>query len=255
MDKRETNIKEYYAVDLLHIVKSLWHRAWAIALSGILVAVIGFLASSFVIAPKYSSSILLYVNNSSFSLGNTSFSISSSEITAAQSLVKTYSVLLNNRTTLERIIEKTNVPYTYKELSKMITAAPSNETEIMCVTVTTEDPYEAARIANCIAEVLPIRISEIIDGASMEVVDSAVPELDKISPSITKYTAVGLILGVLLASIILAVAAMLDDTIHDEDYILKTYDYPILAKIPDLLTSGKSKYGYYYSQNNRKSHS
>lgn len=252
MDKKETNIKEYYTVDLIHIAKSLWHRAWVIVLSGILVAIIGFLASSFVIAPKYSSSILLYVNNSSFSLGNTSFSISSSEITAAQSLVKTYGVLLNNRTTLERVIEKTNVPYTYRELSDMITAAPSNETEIMCVTVTTEDPYEAARIANCIAEVLPIRISEIIDGASMEVVDSAVPELDKISPSITKYTAVGLILGVLLSAIVLAIAAMLDDTIHDEDYILKTYDYPILAKIPDLLTSGNSKYGYYHSQNNRK---
>lgn len=240
-----TNNKEYYTIDLLHIVKTLWKRAWMIALAGILVAALGFALSAFIIAPTYSSSIMLYVNNSSFSLGNTSFSISSSEITAAQSLVKTYSEILSNRTTLERVIDKAGVPYTYKELSKMVSAAPSNDTEIMKVTVVSEDPYEAAKIANCIAEVLPVRISEIIDGASMEVVDSAIPNTEKIAPSITNYTIIGFALGVLLAIIVLVIVAMMDDTIHDEEYVLRNYEYPILAKIPDLMNSGGKKYGYY----------
>lgn len=245
MEKQEMETKEYYVIDIVHIVKVLWRRLWLIALTGILTAVIGFSVSAFGIAPKYSSSIMLYVNNSSFSLGNTSFSISSSEITAAQSLVKTYGEILNNRTTFERIIDKAKVDYDYQELRDMIEAAPSNETEIMRVTVTAKDPYEAAKIANCIAEVLPVRISEIIDGASMEVVDSAVPNLDKISPSITKYTALGFVLGVFLIVCILVVIAMLDDTVHDEEYILKTYDYPILAKIPNLLEVNAKQYGYY----------
>lgn len=115
----------------------------------------------------------------------------------------------------------------------------------MRVTVTGEDPYEVSKIANCIAEVLPIRISEIIDGASMEVVDSAIPNLNKISPSITKYTAVGFILGIFLSIGIIVIFAMLDDTIHDEEYILKTYNYPILAKIPNLLDMNSKEYGYY----------
>ena len=247
----ENKNKEYYTIDLLHIVKSLWHRAWVIALSGFIAAAIGFSISAYVIPKQYSSSIMLYVNNSSFSLGNTSFSISSSEITAAQSLVKTYSEILNNRTTLERVIDKENLPYTYRELSKMISAEPSNETEIMRVTVVADDPYEAARIAKCISEVLPVRISEIIDGASMEVVDSAVPKLEKISPNITQYTAIGLVLGVLISVIILVISAMLDDTIHDEEYVLQNYDCPILAKVPNLLDSGNNKYGYYYKYKNK----
>lgn len=250
MVKQDKNLKEYYSIDLLHIFKFIWQRVWMVAISGLAAAAIGFSIAAFVIAPTYYSSIMLYVNNSSFSLGNTSFSISSSEITAAQSLVKTYSEILDNRTTLERVIEKADVPYTYRELSRMITAEPSNDTEIMCVTVTTENPYEASKIANCIAEVLPVRIAEIIDGASMEVVDSAIPHLDKVGPSITRYTAVGLILGVLLSVVALSIAAVMDDTIHNEEYVLQTYDYPILAKIPDLLgsTSGKYKYGYYYQR-------
>ncbi|MBE6727653.1 MAG: hypothetical protein E7562_03285 [Ruminococcaceae bacterium] len=252
MDNKEKNSVEYYSIDLLHIAKTLWKRAWLIAISGFLAAAIGFSIATFLIAPTYSSSIMLYVNNSSFSLGNTSFSISSSEITAAQSLVKTYGEILNNRTTLERVIEEANVDYTYRELSNMIVAEPSNETEIMRVTVTTEDPVESERIADCIAEVLPIRIAEIIDGASMEVVDSAVAEYEKVAPSITQYTAVGLVLGVLLSTIVLIITAMLDDTIHDDEYILRTYDYPILAKVPDLLNSGNKQYGY-YSQKSSKS--
>jgi capsular polysaccharide biosynthesis protein len=247
----ENKTNEYYTIDLAHIVKTLLHRAWMIALSGFLAAVIGFVISAFIITPTYSSSVMLYVNNSSFSLGNTNFSITSSEITAAQNLVRTYSEILNNRTTLERVIDKTGVPYNYKELSKMIVAAPSNDTEIMMVIVTTEDPYEAAKIANCIAEILPIRVSEIIDGASMEVVDSAIPELQKVAPSITTYTAVGLVLGVLLSIIALVIFALMDDTIHDEDYVLQNYNSPILAKIPNLINSGGKRYGYYYQAKNK----
>lgn len=252
MEKQNIKTSEFYTIDLLHIAKALLKRMWLIVLSGFLTAVLGFVLSAFIISPTYSSSIMLYVNNSSFSLGNTSFSISSSEISAAQSLVKTYAELLNNRTTLERVIKKSGLDYTYKELSKMIEAAPANETEIMRVTVIAEDPYEAAKLANTIAEVLPVRISEIIDGASMEVVDSAIPNLDKVAPSVTKYTAVGFILGAFVMVVILVILALLDDTIHDEEYVLNAYDYPILAKIPDLTAASSKKYAYYRQNSSSK---
>lgn len=245
MENMEKSNREYYTIDILHIVKSLWNKAWLIILSGLLAAAIGFGVSSFVITPTYSSSVKLYVNNSSFALGNTSFSISSSEITAAQSLVRTYGEILGSRSTLERIIDKAGVDYSWHELAGMIVSQPSNDTEIMKVTVTCEDPYVASKIANTIAEVLPVRISEIIDGASMEVVDSAIPNLSKVAPSITKYTAVGMILGVLFTMIIIIIVALLDGTIRDEEYVLKTYDYPILGKVPDLLGPGSKAYAYY----------
>lgn len=237
---------QYYTVDLIHIVKELLRRAWLIVLAGILAAIVGFSYSSYAIKPTYSSSIMLYVNNSSFSLGNTNFTISSSQIAAAQNLVKTYGVILKNRTTLERVIDKADVSYTYGQLAGMITSEPCNDTEIMRVTVTTEDPYEAAKIANCIAEVLPVRVAEIVDGASMEVVDSAIPNLQKVAPNITRYTILGLALGMLFTGIIIAIFAMLDDTIRDEEYILQRHGCPVLAKVPDLLASGVRYQNYYY---------
>lgn len=253
MENQEKGMKEYYTIDVSHILKSLWRRVWLIGLCGLIVAIIGFSIAAFTIAPTYSSYVKLYVNNSSFSLGNTSFSISSSELTAAQSLVRTYGDILISRSTLERVIEKADVNYTWKELTKMITYASSNNTEIMRVTVTCEDPYEASNIANTIAEVLPVRISEIIEGASMEVVDTAIPDLEKVAPSITQYTAIGLVIGVLISVITLIVFALMDDTIHDEEYVLRTYDYPILGKVPDLLDTGNKSYGYYSQKGQRAS--
>ena len=105
MDSTEKISKDYYVVDLAHIVKVVWKRIWVVAVVSVLVAALGFSLAAFVITPTYSSSIMLYVNNSSFTVGDLGFSISSSEISAAQSLVKTYTVLLKNRTTLQKIIE------------------------------------------------------------------------------------------------------------------------------------------------------
>ena len=154
--------------------------------------------------------------------------------------------MLENRTTLEQVIAKTDVDYTYEELLGMVEAESVNETEVLRVTVTTEDPEESAKIVNCIAEVLPNRISEIIEGSSMEVVDSGVVNNRKVSPSVTKYTAIGFISGTFLSVLIVAIAAILDDTIHDEEYVLQNYEYPILAKVPDLINSGSKPYSYYY---------
>lgn len=245
MNQNKSNAKEYYVIDIAHIAKSVWRRLWMVVASGVMAAVIAFSIAAFAIKPTYSSSIMLYVNNSSFTVGDIGFSISSSEITAAQSLVKTYTVLLKNRTTLEKVIDTTGVNYTWEELYEMIEAEPVNETEIMQITVTATNPYEARDIANGIATVLPKRVSEIVEGSSMAVVDSAKADTEKIAPSQTKFTAIGFVLGVLVSLLVLVVLAMLDNTIHDEEFILNNFDYPILAKVPDLTNAGAKKYGYY----------
>ncbi len=246
MENNKGTQKDYYVIDVVHILKYIWYRVWIVALVGILTAAIGFSYSTFLVTPTYSSSIMLYVNNSSVSLNDVNLSLSNSDLVASQSLVKTYSVLLKNRTTLERLIEETGVGYSWQQINGMISTSSVNETEIMQITVTTTDPFVAQRIANGIATVLPQRVTEVVEGTSMEVVDSAIPNLQKVAPSTTRYTAIGMLLGVLLAAAILSIRAILDNTIHDEEYIIQNYNYPVLAKIPDLLNSGNKKYGYKY---------
>lgn len=259
MEKQDVNAKSYYTIDLLHIFKFLWQKIWIIMIAAVLCASAGFGISKFLIEETYSSTILLYVNNNAISVGNVGINFSSSQLTAAQSLVKTYGVILDNRTTLERVREgvkgKVSTDYDVEALSDMIESGSANDTEVMYVKVTCNNAVDAMHIANCIADVLPVIIGDktegIIQGATMKVVDYAVVDEVKDGPSVTKYTAVGLILGALIATVVLAIIAMTDDRIHDEDYIIETYEYPILAKIPDLVNTEGKKYSYYYESKSR----
>ena len=247
MDKSIKNNKEQYVIDIAHIFKSLWHRAWAILLITVLVGGIVLTATMFMVTPKYSSSIMVYVNNSSIELGELA-QVTSSSLLAAQELVRSYIVILNTRTTLEQVIHETGVDYNYKQLQGMLSATSVDDTEIFRVTVTSTDPYEAAKIADEIGDVLTERTQHIIEGTKVRIVDNAVVNTAKVSPSITKNTMIGLVLGFIGACAVFVVFALLDDTIRDEEYILQAYDLPILAKIPDLhIDEGGKKYSYYNS--------
>lgn len=239
----ETN-KEYVGFDLFRLFGALWHRAWAILLAIVLAGGAAFAYASFFITPRYESKALMYVNNSSFSMGSTSFSISTSELSAAQSLVATYTVILKTRTTLETVIEAAGIDATYEELAGMISASAVNGTEIFEIAVTSEDPKEAELLANTIAQILPERISDIVEGSSVRLVDYAVVPSTKASPNITLYTAVGILVGLAISCILILVAEMKDDLIHSEDYLLQAYEgVPLLAVIPDLRI--RSSGGYY----------
>ncbi len=250
MDKKEKNVQDSDTINLWFWAKALWRRAWAIVLITVITGAAVFGFTKLFIKPKYSSSVMLYVNNGDLSLGGVS--ISASQLSAAQSLVDTYIAILDNRTTLIEIKEKAGVTDSWKDIKKMIEAEPVNGTEIFMVTVTTENADKSAKIANSVAEVLSIRVETIIDGCSVKVVDSAVPNTVQVSPSAVKNTVVGMLLGFIAACILFGILATLDDTIRSEDFITETYNLPILAKIPNLMFESRADY-YYKKKSGYKS--
>ena len=243
MEKKNQNDTEM-VIDLMQLAKALWHRAWAIILAMILFGGAAFSYAYFLVTPLYQASALLYVNNSSLSVGSTEVDLS--DLSAAQSLVSTYIVILKTRTTLEQVIDEADLPYSYETLSDMIEAGAVNSTEVFSIEVTSPSPQEAEKIANTIARMLPGRISEIIDGSSARIVDYAVVPSHKASPSLSRYTLIGALLGALVSGGIIVLRVLFDEQIRDEDYIRETYDLPILAAVPDL-TARSSGGSYYYS--------
>lgn len=231
---------EYYEIDLLQLMRAMWKRIWAIILAAVIGGGLAFSYASFFVTPLYEAEAMMYVNNSSISLGSTSVSISNGDLTAAQSLVNTYIVILKSRNTLEEVINTTGVDYSYAQMKSMLSANPVNSTEVFSITVTSDDPQEAELIANAIVDILPNKIADIVDGSSVRVVDYAVVPTGKVSPSITRYTAIGIVLGVVAACAVITILYMSDTLIHDEDYLIDTYKLPVLAVIPDLSESSRN---------------
>jgi len=236
--------EENGGIDILQILLALWRKVWVIVIAGALTAVLFFGYTKFMVTPMYSSSVLLYVNSSSVTVGNGGVSISASGLSVARSLVETYIGILETRTTLEKVAKEADIDYNYAQLRGMVSAETYGETEIFKVTVTTPNSKLSAKIANTIAEVLPDRVADIIDGCSVRLVDKAVASKAPSSPNATRNALLGFIFGAFVACAVIVVMFFLDDTIYNEDYLLQTYDVPVLAKIPNLLVEDDDKYGY-----------
>lgn len=233
-------------IDLLEVAKLLWHKAWLIVLIGVLAAGAALAGTVFLIAPKYTATVTMYVNN--YNNKDSSTTITSGDLSASAKLVDTYIAIIKSNTLLNEVAQEARVSYSSGVLEKMITASAVDSTEVFDVNVTCESAAEATRIANAIATVSPDYIADIVEGSSVKVIDMAeVPE-KRSSPSYTKNTAIGLLLGVVLAVGLILVREMLDTRIKSEED-LKEWELPVLGVIPDLSAAGKkNSYGYGYGK-------
>lgn len=246
---QENNVME---IDLLKIALALVKRVWIIIICAILGGGVAFSLSYIFVEPTYKAKTQLYVNNNGLSVGNTSFNISTSALSAAQELVNTYIVILKTRTTLNEVIDYAGVDMRPEELKGMITASAVNSTEIFEVTVETTDPALSEVLANSVAKVLPNRIAEIVDGSSVRIVDYAILPTGRSSPSYSRVTMIGMVVGIMLSAGLIVLRELLDRVIRDESYLSQTYNIPILASIPDAESHKSNSYYYYSSSSENK---
>lgn len=236
--------------EIKRLIKLLCRKVWLIVIAGILGGLIAGAYTSLCITPMYKSSTMLYVNNSSIAVGERPYDITSGDISAAKDLVDSYIVILKTRETLNAVIEYAGVDRSYSEVKRMISASAVNSTEIFEIVVTSSDPQEAKDIANAIADILPERISKIIDGTSAVVLDKAVLAKNPSSPNMKDNISFGALVCVLFIMGIILLRDFFDTTIRSEEDITRSCKQPILAMIPDMDT--KTKGGYYYASGEKK---
>ena len=242
------NNQEVYELDLLRTLKVIWRYILLILASAIICGALAFGYAYQFISPQYQAQALMYVNNGTVNIGGTKVIVGGSDVSGARSVVSTYLVILKSRTTLNEVIEKAELDYTYEQLVEMVNAESLNGTEVFRVLVTSSDPQEAKLIANTITEVLPNTIGNVLRGADVRLVDYAVTPTHRLSPNYTRYTAFGLIIGALLSIAFVVIRDLLDDVVHDTDILHQTFsDIPVLSMIPDLNREGSGNYQYDYS--------
>lgn len=243
--------EDYLEIDLKELFYILWNRAWIVVITGIVTAMLAFGYTYFLVTPLYQSNTTLYVNNININSNATGYS--ATQLQAAQELASTYIVILESRSVIDEVIKQTGLPYSYAQVKSMVSASAVNDTEVFRVVVTNPDPQIAADIANAVADVLPSKIAEIVEGSSVRVVDYAQVALHPSYPSYKKNIAIGLVIGVVLSAGLIVLIHLLNESITSEEYLTKTYgEIPLLAVIPDANVTKKSKYYKNYYESSRK---
>lgn len=233
-------------INLLGVVQLLWKKIWVIAFCAILLCACSYIGAKVLITPQYATYITLYVNNSAVADMNTS--ITTSDLTASAKLVDTYAAIISSDSVLSDVAEQMGGDLTPEELKDQLSVSAVNNTEVFQVQVTDTDPTRAAEIANLIADMIPDKFGEIVDGSSTKVIDYAKVPTTIDSPNYKRYAVIGAILGMLISAAMILVRELLDTRIKSTAD-LDGWDIPIIGVIPEFASAEKrAAHGYGYAQ-------
>lgn len=226
-------------IDLIKLLTAYLHKWWLILLCALVVGGGALLYTMKFITPLYQASITIYVNN--VRSGERIDYISGSNLQASQQLVSTYANIIQSDTVLSKVIEEAGVNYTPDQMRGLLSTKQVGGTELFNVYVTHPDPKMAAYLANTVASVAPAEIETFVEGSSTKIIDYAKVPGGSCSPSYSRNTVVGALIGGVLAVVYVTLRCLLDVRIKGEDDLAAMFDYPVLGQIPhfDQPSSGK----------------
>ena len=230
-ENRDTGTVE---IDLLEIIAVLLGRLWLILGVGVLSALAAFLISRYLITPTYESTTKIYILNKS---ENTA--VTYSDVQLGSQLTKDYRELIGSRYVLEEVIRNLGLALEYKELQKKVSVNTQEDTRVISITVKDHDPTVAMTIADSIREAAGRHIEDVMDIDAVNMVEAANFPTEKASPSCTRWTLFGGILGCLAVGVVVLAGFLLDDTIKSSEDIEKYLELSTLALIPMRENPGK----------------
>ena len=227
---------QYDEMTLEDIFKALKKR-WLLIVSVTLMFLIG--GSVFVLffgpVPQYQSSTTVLVD---YRASETE-ALTQNDINLSQKLVQTYTEIIKSLTILNPVIEEMDLSLTPNELLKKISVSQVNETEIIKISVTDEDPILARDIANTLAEIFSEEISHIMKVDSTSILDEAVlPTTPLAQNKVTKIAIAG-ILGMMVSVGLVFLFEYLDRSIKTADETEALLGVPVLGVIPKSKVEGK----------------
>lgn len=234
-------------IDLLPLLKALWKNVWVIIFAALILGSGAYLVTKFAIAPTYRSSFTAYVNNKAAG-SEVATAVTSSDLTASKSLANTYAEILVSRTLLEKAAAEAGIAYdTVSELQKLVTTEVSSDTEIITVHVTTKNASDSLHLADVLAATAPEQIAQIVEGSSMQIIDTPILPSDIYSPNYLKYTLVGMVLGVFLSAGMIVLRELLDNRVKAEEDLEERFGISVIGTVPDIIAASKkgNSGGYY----------
>ena len=229
MDNTQTQLDDEIEIDLWELFQILLKNWLWILLSTLGCAILGLLITMFLITPKYRAEATMIVNTRQ----DQTATVTNDQITSAQKLVDTYSIIIRSRRVIDPIMDKLNIEADYESFVKNIIVESVNDTQVMSIQVENKDPEIALQVVQEIVDRAPGAIISTVEAGSVNVVsepyvNSEVP----VSPSKLKNTAIAAFIGLFISSGAFLLIAFLDNTFKSEEDIQKQLGLVTIGIIP-----------------------
>ncbi len=222
-------------LDLKELFEMFWNKKVQIILIVAIFVVIGIIYTIGFVTPVYTSTTTLVLagqTSDNTATNTTSDTITSTDLTLNSKLVGTYSELVTSDKVVRRVISNLGIDVNVEELKKNISVTSVEDTELIEISVTNENPTYAMQIANETVELFKEQVAEIYNINNVHVVDAAEEEKVPSNVNHTKDVILFAFIGIVVAVIYVLIANMLDTTIKSREEVEKLYKVPVLAEIP-----------------------
>ena len=106
------------------------------------------------------------------------------------------------------------------------------DSEILDISVLSDEPEKAAKIANEVAKVFSQEVTERFNIKNISIVDAAVPDYTPSNINHSRDILIAAFIGIVVAVVYALLANMLDTTIKTQEDIEKHVKLTVLAEIP-----------------------
>lgn len=223
-------------LDLKELFNIFWSKKIPIILLVLIFAVLGFIYTMTMVTPMYTASTTLVLasshNEDGTATSTTTNSITTADVTLNSNLVSTYSELVKSKNVLRQVISNLGIDISEESLRNNVSVKSVQNTELIEITVTTQIPEYASKIANEIAKVFTDKVGEIYNINNVHVVDEAETPNEPSNINYQKNIVIFAFIGAVIAVLYVLIANMLDTTIKTADDIEKQFKLPVLASIP-----------------------
>ena len=219
----EINLKE-----LFDYFVSKW---FIIAITGLVFVVVGASYTVFLKTPMYNSytTMVLTTNNEN---SNTNQSITQSDITLNKNLISNYRVIMKSHSILNQVINNLDLNTSAEQLKKQVNVTTEDDTEIIRISVNSENAENARDVANEIARVFSNDVARYYSIKNVAIVDYAEAVNNPYNISLLKTTVLALLVGVVLACAVIFVMFYFDTTIKSVEEIESKIGLPTLGVVP-----------------------
>ncbi len=221
----------YNIFSLLRLFLRKW---WILLICAVVASAALFFYTQYFTIPVYQTSGSLFIRNTSSSQTGSDGEVRLDELMTSQELLKTYMEILNSERFYNRLRSISGLTYSNNAMQNMISMASKNQTEVLQISVIAPRPADAYILLETILAAAQDEIQWIVGGGSIKVLDHATYPNAPIPSATKRNTAIGFMVGLLLAMGAVVIIDMLDRRVKDSDDLTAIYNQYVLGEIPQI---------------------
>ena len=219
--------REIAITDILQI---MWMNKFLILILACLTATVLLVQTVYFTPPEYVADGMMYISNKTEQTVEID-KINKNDIDTSRTLSYTYIEILKSRSFLTMVSEAVGGAYSWKEIKGMLSVASLNETELLKVNVKADNAADASNIARAVLEKAPEKLSNILNGGTVEIVDAIDNEATLVDAGVAKRTALGFAAGAFAGALIAFLRNLFDKKVHKGEDVSKRYNVFVLGSL------------------------